>query len=251
MAKRSSSGSLLTILGRLLKVVMAALVLPLATWLVVSALEQLEAMILSGRTAREWIVWGALGYVGAHLLLGRPTGLFRINERLFATLAAWLFGGSVTPTSDVEAGPSGGGRGKAAKKARGGRGDAAEEGRSSTLVAFSPYVIPSYAVLVCVSAWALAPWLDRQLIQTVATVLVGVTMAFHGLMSAEALQAQRSRMSLETYLLAIGLVFVITVLIAAACLPLALPGFSWTQAISDGITRAGAFYATLWRRLFL
>jgi hypothetical protein len=250
MAKRSSSGGLLAILGRLLKVVMAALVLPLAMWLIVSALEQLDAMILSGRTAREWIVWGALGYVGVHLLLWRPTGLFRINERLFATLAAWLFGGSVAPTGEVEAGPPGA-RGKAAKKARGGRGDAAAEGPSSTLVAFSPYVIPLYAMLVCVSAWALAPWLDRPLIETAAVMLIGVTTAFHGLMSAEALQAQRSRMSLETYLLAVGLVFLITVLIVGACLPLVLPAFSWTQAISDGVARAGAFYAALWRQLFL
>ena len=84
-----------------------------------------------------------------------------------------------------------------------------------------------------------------------ASILIGVTIAFHWLMTADALQQQRSRWHLETYLLAIGLVFALTLLIGGACLPWAIPEFSFVRALSDGCSRAQTIYTTIIQRVFL
>src|SRR3989338_4662358 len=109
-----------------------------------------------------------ISYVGMHVLLYRPAPLFRISHRLFSTLAVWLFGGHVT---SVEASRSG--KGKGSKEGKGeGRGQAAAEG--STLVAFSPYVIPLYTLLTCAAGWGLKPWLDRVPLDAPLAFVIGM-----------------------------------------------------------------------------
>ena len=241
MAKTSSSFS--TWIGRFLKVVMVAVILPFGVSLLGAILAQLELLGSSGATFRQWIEWGAMTYVGTHLLLYRPTPLFRASHRLFSTLAVGLFGGHVASVEQA-----GGGKGKGAKEAKG-KGEAAAQG--STLVAFSPYVIPLYAILVSAAGWALGRWLDRTMVDGPVILLIGAAMAFHWLMTADELQQQRTRWHLETYLLAIGLVFVVTLLIGSACLPLTVPEFSFARALAEGCSRTQAIYTMLIQQLFL
>lgn len=241
MAKPSSSLS--TLFGRLLKVVIVLVVIPFAAALLLGILDQLNLVSLSGATYREWVVWGAATYTGVHLLLYRPTGLFRASHRLFSALAVSLFGGQV---ASVGGAGGGGGKGKGTK---GSAGDSGTQG--STLVAFSPYVVPLYAVLVCAAGWALGRWADRAFVDGPVSFLIGTAMAFHWIMAADDLQRQRDRWHVETYLLAIGLVFVLTLLIGGACLPWAVPEFSFLRALADGLSNAQTIYTTLIQRLFL
>ncbi len=234
----SSSKVLLTWLGRFLKVVMVVVLMPLAGGLLIGFLDQLNVITASGVDVREWLGWGFVVYLGVHILLYRPVPIFQISHRVFAALAGWLFGGQV---ASVE-GQGGKGKGKGAKA------DPASQG--STLVAFSPYVIPSYTVLVCAVAWGLTRWLDRAWLDAPVSLLIGVTMAFHWLMTADELQQQREKWHVETYLLAIGLIFMLTVIIGGASASWALPEVSFVQALTDGMVRAKAFYATIMHRLF-
>ena len=153
--------------GRVIKVLMVILIVPLAIGLLQGILNQLVLLGVAGFSVHALIGWGFGTYVGLHIVLYRPELLFRVSHQLFAALAAWLFGGHVSSVA-------GQGSGKGAK---GPKADAAAQG--STLVAFSPYVIPSYLVLVCVSSWVLTHWVDRMWIDAPVAVLIGVTMAFH------------------------------------------------------------------------
>ena len=217
---------------------MVAVLIPLAVGLLQGILEELDIMSSTGGASyRQWVTWGFVAYVGVHVLLYRPVPLFRVSHRIFSVLAVWLFGGQVTSVEGA-----GGSKGKGAK------GDAAQ---GSTLVAFSPYVIPLYVILVAAAGWLLRQWLGRMLVDGPVTFLIGVMMAFHWLMTADDLQQQRERWHLETYLLAIGLVFVVTLLLGGACLPWAVPEFSFLRAVAEGFTKAQAIYATLVQRLFL
>lgn len=240
MAKPLSKVS--AVLGRVVKWVMVAVLIPLAIGLLQGILNQLDGPAASGATFREWVWWGFVTYVGTHLLLYRPAAMFRVSHRLFSTLAVWLFGGQVASTE-------GGGGGKASKGDKGGKGGPSSQG--STLVAFSPYVIPLYAVLGCAVGWALVRWVDRVFVDGPVSFFLGMAMAFHWIMAADDLQQQRDRWHLETYLLAIGLVFVLTLLIASACLPWAIPEFSFVRALAEGFSRSQAIYTTLIQRLFL
>ena len=237
------SSSLAAWLGRLLKVVMAAVVLPFGVALLGGILAQLGLISASGGTVRQWIEWGAMTYLGVHVLLYRPVPLFHTSHRLFSTLAVWLFGGHVASVEQA-----GGGKGKGTKETKGKGGPAAQ---GSTLVAFSPYVIPLSAMLVSAAGWGLGRWLDHAMLDGPAAFLIGMAMAFHWLMTADDLQQQRTRWHLETYLLAIGLVFVVTLLIGSACLPWTVPEFSFLQALGEAFRRTQAIYATLIQQLFL
>ena len=227
-------------LGRVIKAVMAAVLVVLALGLIQGMLAELEVMTASGSTFRDWIGWGFATYVGVHALLYRPAALFRVSHRLFSTLAVWLFGGQVASTDAA------GGKGKGV---RGAKREPAVQG--STLVAFSPYVIPLYTILASAGGGLAGRWLGRAVVDGPVSVLLGATLAFHWLMTADDLQRQRERWHVETYLLAISLVFVVTLCLAGACLPWAIPEFSFVGALSDGLSRAHAISTTLIRRLFL
>ena len=237
MAKGSSKAA--EVLSRLIKAVMVAVLIPLAIGLLAGILEQLDITTSSGATFQQWIAWGFVTYVGIHLLLYRPTTLFRMSHHLFSLLAVWLFGGQVSSVEES----GGGGKGKA------GKGGHAAQG--STLVAFSPFVIPLPMILVCAGGWLAAHWLDRAMLDGPVAFSIGLTSAFHWLMTAEALQEQRARWHIETYLLAIGLVFVLTLVLGGVCLPWAVPEFSFARALSDGLTQTQEMYSTLIHRLFL
>ena len=236
MAKITSNFSAL--LGRLLKGIVVAVLIPFAIGLLQGITQGVTVASASGSTALEWMWWGFVTYVGIHLLLYRPAGLFRASHALFSVLAVWLFGGQV---ASVES--AGGGKHKS------GKGEGSSQG--STLVAFSPYVIPLYVILVSAAAWGLRQAVDPKYVDGASAFLIGAASAFHWLMTAEDLQQQRERWRVETYLLAIGLVFMVTLLIGGACLPLAVPEFSFVPALSDGLARAQAIYAALIQRLFL
>ena len=213
-----------------------------AIGLLLGILGQLELTTIAGKTARDWVLLGFSSYVGIHLILYRPVAIFQASRRIFSTLAVWLFGGQVTSTEQAS---GGGGKSKASK---GHKPTAGPEG--STLMAFSPYVIPLYTVLACVGAWLLTRWVDRMWLDVPVSLLVGITIALHWLMTADELQQQRDRWHIETYLLAVGLVFVLTLLVAGACLPWAFPEFSFLRALSDGFSGTQAIYTTMVQQLF-
>ncbi len=241
MAKTSSKKGVTAgaVLARLIKVVMVAVLVPLALGLLLGVLEQLEFGTFSGATFRQWMTWGFFTYLGIHILLYRPVAVFQASHRVFSTIAVWLFGGQVTSV-----GGEGDGKGKGAK------GPSDPGGQGSTLVAFSPYVIPVYAVLVSAAGWLVRRWTERTYLDGPVTFLIGVMIGFHWLMTADALQEQRERWHLETYLLAVGLVFVVTLLVGAACLPWAIPEFSFVRALSEGFVRAQGIYEALVSQLF-
>jgi hypothetical protein len=243
MAKTLSKATAL--IGRMVKALMVVLVLPLAIGLLLGILEQLDLASPAGATFRQWIGWGFCTYLGIHILLYRPVTLFRGSRQLFSSIALWLFGGQV---ASVDSSVGDKEKGKGAKGAKGSKGDAG--GQGSTLVAFSPYVVPLYAVLICLIGWALRQWWDRAYIDGAISFLVGLAIAFHWLMTADELQQQRERWHLETYLLAISLVFMMTLVIGALCLPLAVPEFSFLRAWADTLTRTQAIYTAIVHRLF-
>lgn len=228
--------------GRLIKVIMVFLVVPLVLGLLFSILRQFEVVGVGAESLRYWLSCGFVTYVGIHVFLWRPVGLFRISRSIFSVLSVWLFGGQVASVEESNSG-------RGSKSGRGGKGDdSAVEG--STLVAFSPYVVPVYMVLICVLAWVLRNWINRAFLDAPITYLIGASMAFHWLMTADELQQQRSRWHVETYLLALGLVFALTLLIASACLPLAMAEFSFINMLSEALLRTKEIYAASFHRVF-
>lgn len=237
MAKLGSNVA--AVVARLLKWVMLAVVWPLGIGILMSLLKQLERDSSELMTIRGWMTRGLLGYAGIHLFLYRPVALFRASHHLFSLLALWLFGGQVASVEQR-------GESRSAKKSKKPSGSS----QGSALVAVSPYVIPLAVVLVCAVGWMFGRWMDPELLTGPLSVLIGAAAGFHWLMSAEALQQQRAQWTIETYLLALGLVFVLTLLIGSACLPWAISDFSFTEMLAGGLSQAQVIYRDMLHGVF-
>ena len=247
MAKRSSN-AVFEILARLIKAVMVVVLVPLVLGLLSGLLTQLDVPTANGPTFRQWVEWGFMTYIGVHLLLVRPETLFELSHRGFSMLAVWLFGGQVASTES--SGSGGGDSGKSAKSGKGSaKGAAASQG--SPLVVFSPYVVPLAVLLISALGWLASQWLERIWVDQPLGFLLGFAAAFHWIMTADELQQQRARWHVETYLLAIGLVFTVTLIIGGSSLAWSIPGFSFARALADGCAGAQAIYQQLIQRLFL
>ncbi len=82
-----------TVFGRVIKAIVVAALIPVAVGLLVGVLGQFASASVSGVNVARWLAWGFCTYLGVHILLYRPAGLFRISRTMFSTLAVWLFGG--------------------------------------------------------------------------------------------------------------------------------------------------------------
>ena len=235
-------------ISRIIKALTVMALLPVVMGLLLGLREQLAVVSVSNGSACQWIEWGVATYVGVHVLLYRPVALFRGSHAVFSLLAVWLFGGQVASTEQAA---SFGGK-KRAKDAKGEKAERSERrAPGSVLVAFSPYVVPVYTVLLCIAGWGLERWMGSAAVDAPLYFLIGVSLAFHWLMTADDLQEQRSRWHLETYLLAVSLVFGLTLLVASACLPLVAPERSFIQMLGSALSQAQVIYTTILQRLFL
>ena len=234
------------LLARLVKSVMVVLLVPAVIGLVQATLHYLDTIPLQHRTASYWIQWGFVAYTAVHLLLYRPRPVFLASHRMFSVLATWLFGGHVTSVEDGSAAT----RTSRRRRTRGNGDEVSSGAAGSPLLVFSPYVIPFYTLLVCGLASLLRPWVPAMYLEIPAVFLVGVTLAFQWIMTADDLQEQREQWYMETYLLAIVFVFLFTLILACVTLPWVLPSFSFSAAMADGVARAHAVYDGIWRQLF-
>lgn len=234
--------------SRLLKGLTVVVLLPLVIGLLLGIREQVRLISLSGGSARQWMEWGLAAYVGMHVVLYRPVALFRASHALFSAMAVWLFGGQVASTE--QAGSAGG-----KKRAKDEKGEKSPRGersvRGSVLVAFSPYVVPVATVLCCLAGWGLKRWTGGDVLDAPVYFVIGMSLGFHWLMTADELQEQRRQWHVETYLLAVSLVFGVTLVVAAACLPLVAPELSFVQMLGSGLAQAQSIYTTVIQRLFL
>ncbi len=100
-----------TVLGRIIKAVVVAALIPVAIGVLVGTLAQFKSASVEGVDVTRWLAWGFGSYLGVHILLYRPVSLFRISRTMFSSLAVWLFGGQVASVEQA------GGRSKGKKGA--------------------------------------------------------------------------------------------------------------------------------------
>ena len=225
-------------LGRLVKALIGFALIPPVIGLARGVYQQLEPLPAGSRSFAEWGLIGTASYLGVHLLFYKPAALFQVQHRLLSRLSTWLFGGQVSTVA-----PKGEKKPPKDKSSSGGA-------SGSTLLVLSAYLVPLYAVLVCLASWALRRWLGSWWLDAGTGFLVGATLTMHWVMTADDLQRHRERFPLDVYLPGLGLIGLISVLIVGACLPLAVPEFSLPSLLADALAQAGAIYAAVLHALF-
>ena len=230
--------------GRLIKLVIALCLLPPFLGLAAGIWQQLDVAMAGSKSYAEWARIGIVGYVSVHLLLVQPNALFRAQHRLLSKLSGWLFGGQVT-TEPPKA------QKRSEKKSE--KPDTAAKGgsmRGSTMLVLSPYLVPLYTILVCVAAWALGRWANVPLLDPAVGILIGATLSLHWVMAADDLQQNRSRFPFDAYLLALALIGLVSSVLVALCLPLAVEPWSVPAVFAEALRQAHAVYSAVFRALF-
>ena len=230
--------------GRLVKLVIAFCLIPPFLGLVMGIWSQLEGVVAGSKSVAEWAMLGAVGYVGVHLFLLQPKALFQAQHRLLSKLSVWLFGGQVATEP-----PKGSTREKKADKSeKGSKGSDGPQG--STLLVLSPYLVPLYAILICLVSWALGRWANVPRLDEATGVLVGAAVSLHWVMAAGDLQQNRSRFPFDAYLLALALIGIVSSTVVALVLPLAAAPFSIPAVFAEALRQSQAVYSAVWQALF-
>ena len=232
-------------IGRLVKLVIGCLLVPPFLGVAAGIWRQLDEAAAGSKSFADWVLLGVVGYVGVHLFVVQPKGLFRAQHRLLSTLSVWLFGGQVTTEP-----PKGEKRSEKKSDKTGKDKGSAESAQGSTLLVLSPYLVPLYAILVCVAAWAVKRWLSAPMLDPVAGVLVGASLSLHWVMAADGLQQNRKRFPFDAYLLALVLIGLMSAVVVALCLPMAVPSFSVPGVFAEALRRSQAIYTAVFQALF-
>ena len=247
MAKPTSTR--FSLLGRLVKGFVGALLIPPVMGLVIGVISQLDEINAGAHTAAYWFVWGLAAYAGTHLLLYRPKHLFQLNHALLERLAVWLFGGQVATVGSEQPASS-----KRPPKAKPKKGRPAPEGgeapQASTLVVISPYLVPLYTVIISLLAWVATHWGGGELFRIVTSLLLGISLGFHLSMTGEDLQQHIDQFPVEARLMALTFSTLASWVVAALCVPMALADFSLSGVLAQMASSTQAIYARVFGTLF-
>ncbi|MBI4323060.1 MAG: hypothetical protein HY596_02145 [Candidatus Omnitrophica bacterium] len=229
-------------IGRLVKLVIGLLLVPPFLGVAAGVWRQLGEGAAGSKSFADWALLGIVGYVGVHLFVVQPKALFRAQHRLLSTLSVWLFGGQVTTEP-----PKGEKKSEKTEKGKG----SAEGAQGSTLLVLSPYLIPLYTMLACVASWVLKRSLHSELLDPITAVLIGASLSLHWVMAADDLQQNRKRFPVDAYLLALVLIGLVSSVVVALCLPMAVPSFSVPGVFAEAMRQAHAIYAAVFGALFV
>ncbi|MBI3291824.1 MAG: M50 family metallopeptidase [Elusimicrobia bacterium] len=137
-----------------------------------------------------YLLFGVVTYLVAHLLLAVPIRTYVFGHELTHALAAWLVGGKVRKFHVSR------------------RGGSVTVTQSNLFVALAPYLFPLYTLCV-VLAYAIAQrFVVHPFLRPTALFLVGLTLAFHGALTVQALRQRQPDVTKSGSVLSYSLIWI-------------------------------------------
>ena len=232
------------VVGKTFRILVGLLLVPAAIGAMQGFLAELER---SGAGARPFML-GLAGYLFFHLVIYKASWLYGASHACLSRVSAVLFGGKVAVGENAEsAAPS--------KKSRKADKPDTKTGRrssdgGSTLVALSPLLVPTYALLAAAGVGLAGWWWDVGRWQAWSLGAISALLTFHWLMTLELIQEEQENIASAGYTLTVVLVYVISLTLTAAALPLAVRDFSMPTFLSSSCEAAKTLYVAIIRQLF-
>jgi hypothetical protein len=142
---------------------------------------------------------GVLSYLLFHLLIIRPVYLYVLGHECVHVLATWLCGGQVVSFNVT---PSGGN---------------VVTSKTNFFIELSPYFVPIYTILLG-AIYTLMKAMDRTIpnMSIIFIFLIGVTLAFHFVMTAEVMKMQQSDIAKSGLIFSLVVIFVSNLVVVMA-----------------------------------
>lgn len=181
---------------------------------------------------QQFFILGAVVYLVIHTVLFKPNIVYIFGHELTHALAAFISFGKVKGF-------------KVSKK-----GGTVKTTKSNLFISLSPYFFPTYTLII-ILLWIIAKqfWDVRDLISAFLFA-VGLTLAFHFVMTVEFLKTKQPDLIKSGYLFSIALIYFINLSIAALILNFVFTDFSFKTYMTDAYVVGKDMYAWLFRQMF-
>ncbi len=174
---------------------------------------------------------GVLAYLLFHVLIFRPAYLYVLGHEAVHVLATWLCGGKVV---SFNISPSDGN---------------VVTSKSNFFIELSPYFVPLYTILLGPAFLVLrAMGMNGPKVSAVFVFLVGLTLAFHFVMTTEVLKLHQPDIIKSGLVFSLVLIFVFNLVIIMAVFSPIFDNLSFLEFLQQSASNTGELYRDLYSK---
>jgi len=223
----------MNILKKIFTFVVGIILLPLVIPMTKSFYGQITNISIIDSRSHLYFSWGAVSYVIMHLFFFKPHYVYNLGHEVVHVLSTWL---SLGRARNVKV--------------------SGEEGRVQTtrsnfFINISPYFLPIYTIILCVSYFLLSKFTDAPNYSAYFIFFIGFTFSMHIIMTVEALRTSQPDLIKTGYLFSLSLIYVFNVLVAGLVISLIFTGFSFVDMMMQFFIETKELYIFIFRQLFL
>lgn len=215
-----------------LKIIFGVLLLPTAVIAVLNFCKEITSVPMLS-AAEAMFLYGVAAYIGIHIFVYKPDFLYVLGHESTHALTTRLFGGRIFDFKVSS------------------RGGSIKTDKANTTIALMPYMVPFYALLVCL-VYALAGFFtDRKPLTGYFVFALGMSLSFHLVQTAEYLRLKQADVIKSGYIFSMPLIILVNIAIVSAVLGLIFVEFSFKHVAVETFNQSRDLYSRLWQEIFL
>jgi hypothetical protein len=216
------------------KTAIGLIFLPLLVSFSLAFYRQFGNMETAFTEGQKYFLGGIVTYCVFQLFLFKPAYLYTLGHEAVHVLATWLCLGKVT---SFKVSPSGG---------------SVTTSKSNIFILLSPYFVPIYSILLAITYYVVNDaFLLGFLTQPYFIFLLGLTLAFHIVMTIDTLKTKQPDLVKVGYLTSSILIYVMNLVVISGVLGLLFKSFSFTSFLNKSYFLSADIYRAIFRQLFL
>ena len=184
--------------------------------------------------AQKYFLFGIILYGVIQLFLFKPVYLYVLGHECVHVLATWLCLGKVTSFSVSSQGGS------------------VSTSKSNLFISLSPYVVPIYSIIIIFAYYVINDvFLWGFLAYKYFMLLLGLTVAFHVVLTVDTLKTRQPDFIRLGYLTSSVFIYVLNVTLISGVLGILFSSFSFTSFIKNAYYTSIDLYRLIYAQLFL
>jgi hypothetical protein len=174
---------------------------------------------------------GVLVYLVVHVMVFRPAYLYVLGHEFVHVIATWLCGGRVV---SFNVRPSGGN---------------VVTSKSNIFIELSPYFVPIYTIVLGLVFLVLkAVGQETPFMSEIFIFLVGLTLAFHFVMTSEVLRMEQPDIIKSGLIFSLIFILLCNLIITMAVVSPVFDGISFVDFIKEGIDNSKDIYVLIYEK---
>ena len=215
------------------KTAVGMIFLPLVISVSLAFYRQFGNMEIVFTEGQKYFLGGIMSYCLIQLLLFKPAYFYTLGHETVHVLATWLCLGRVTSFKVSSAGGN------------------VSTSKSNLFILLSPYFVPIYSILLAVAYYIINDaFLWGFLTQSHFIFLLGLTLAFHIVMTIDTLKTKQPDLMKAGYLTSSILIYVLNLTVISGVLGLLFKSFSFRSFLNNTYFLSVDIYRVIFKQLF-